>query len=51
MQFVMYALLVDVDTLCKWTKLSGDCFCSKICKLYSLVTGFAAHGATAIIRI
>ena len=26
------------------------CFYSKICMLYSLVTGFAAHVVTAIIR-
>ena len=43
-------LLEDVDALHKWTKLSGDCICSKICMLYSLLTGFAAHAAAAIIR-
>ena len=35
-------LLVDVDALYQWTKLSGDCILRKICLLYSLVTGFAA---------
>ena len=39
-----------LDALNKWAKLSGDCFCSKICMLYSLATGFAAHAVTAIIR-
>ena len=43
-------LLVDVDALYKWTKLSKDCFCGKICMLYSLVTAFATHAVTAIIR-
>ena len=43
-------LLVDVDALYQWTKLSEDCFCSKICMLYSLVTAFATHAVTAIIR-
>ena len=43
-------LLVDVDALYQWTKHSGDCFCSKLCMLYSLVTGFAAHAALAIIK-
>ena len=43
-------LLVDVDALYKWTKLSKDSFCSKICMLYSLVTAFATHAVTAIIR-
>ena len=33
--------LVDVDALYYRTKLSGDCFCSKICLLYSLVSGLA----------
>ena len=41
-------LLVDVDALYKWTELSEDCFCSKICMLYSLVTAFATHAVTAI---
>ena len=43
-------LLVDVDALHQWTKLSGDYISSKVCMLYSLVTGFAAHAMTAIIR-
>ena len=43
-------LLVDVDALYKWTKLSKDCFCGKNCMLYSLVTAFATHAVTAIIR-
>ena len=43
-------LLVDVDALYKWTKLSKDCFCGKICMLYSLVPAFATHAVTAIIR-
>ena len=33
--------MVDVDALYKCAKLYGDCFCDKICMLYSLVTGFA----------
>ena len=43
-------LLVKVDALYYWAKLSDDCFCSKICLLYSLRTGCAAHAVTAIIR-
>ena len=31
-------LLVDVDALYQWTKLFGDCICSKVCMLYSMVT-------------
>ena len=33
-------LLVDVEALYKWAKLSGVCFCSKIYMLYSPVTFF-----------
>ena len=43
-------VLVDEDAFYQWTKLSGYCICSKVCMLYFLVTGFAAHAATAIIR-
>ena len=32
---------LDVDALYYRTKLSDDCFCSKICLLYSLVSGLA----------
>ena len=43
-------LLEDVDALYQWAKLSGDSFCIEICMHYALVTGFAAHAVTAIIR-
>ena len=45
-------LMVDVEALYKWSKLSGNCFCSKICMLYCLVTSlfFSAHAVTATIR-
>ena len=43
-------LSVDADILHWWAKVSGDCVCSKICMLYSLVPGFAVHAVTAIIR-
>ena len=41
--------MVDINALYKWAKLSGYCFCSKICMLYSQVTDFAAHEVTVFI--
>ena len=43
-------LLVDVDALYLWAKLSGDCFCSTICMLYFRMAGFASRAVTAIKR-
>ena len=43
-------LLVDVAALYLWAKLSGDCFCSTTCMLYSRMAGFAASAFTAIKR-
>ena len=43
-------LLVDIDILYYWAKLSDDCFCSKICMLSPLVSSFAVQVVTAIIN-
>ena len=49
-QSITYCLNHTLDALYSWAKLFGACFCSKICVLYSLVTDFAAHAVTAIIK-